>query len=281
MRTSEHQRHIPPDFVMSEDSQSSSDDRDFDSAFGVLDDSVIAATNFSALNESLKTVQHFQDQNFFTEQLPALAAMQQGMPDSAFLSLHKQLQQDLKPLTAIHQLHQLPELRLQKSLFPALTATNALTQQTLSIQKMLPTIRSIQQPVIPSMQFFQAIDNLQSVDYAVSEFANTSTQNTSVDTKPGSVDVEDTEAEPVVTEEESEFQWTTYDSLELYYSFSATLLDEAIDATGVRDLSDKQRIGICLTVAVMFYVSSNKRGAFQSLTPAAFLYAMLRDLGNG
>ncbi|TQQ79190.1 hypothetical protein EGH24_12430 [Halonotius terrestris] len=264
---------------MSEDNQSSGEDRDLDSVFGVLDDSVIAAINFSAFNETLKAVQHLQELNFFTKQLPAIAAMQQGTPDSAYLSLHHRFQQDIPSLTAIHWLQQLPELKPQRSLGPALVSST-LNQHTLSIQKMLPAIRSIQQPVMPSMQFFQAIDNIQSINYAVSEFATTATYNTSFETQPESVDIEGTEAEPVVTEKKSNFQWTKYDSLELYYNFSAILLDEAINATGVRDLSDKQRIGICLTVAIMFYVSSNKRGAFQSLTPAAFLYAMLRDLGN-
>lgn len=262
---------------MADDEKSSDNgEKEHISAFGELDDSVLAAATFSSvLEDAVQPLQEFPFDAVLQQQIAPILAVQESLAQQPLLDIQQELEASLQPLIKS------PAFQLQYSITPALAASIGPSIQEMKIQSMMPALQAFEELRTPAIQVAAALDEIQTVDYAVSEFsaASASASEPVVESHEPSDSLSE-DLDLAEREESSTVEWTTYNWLEIYYSLSANLLDEAIDASGVRDLSEKQRVGVCLTVALLIYATTSKKGFFEISTPAALLYTVLQDFAE-
>ncbi|MFB1064851.1 hypothetical protein [Natrinema sp. H-ect4] len=259
-----------------DEENSDTGEEEITSPFSELDQAVLADLDFSSvLEEAVRPLQDFPFDAVLQQQMAPILAAQKSLAQQPLLDLQREFETSLQPLLESQT------LQLQQSLAPALAASTAPALQEMKIQSVMPALQALEEIRIPTIQMAAALDEMQTVDYAVSEFAAASTSVPHpIDEAPETSQPASKEVYPVEDGADTTVEWTTYNWLQIYYSLSAALLDQAIESSGVRDLSENQRVGICLTVALMIYVSSAKHGYIESVTPAGFLYAILQDFAE-
>lgn len=156
---------------MSDDEESSgSDEEEYVSAFGELDESIFAIAEFSSmLEEAVRPLQDFPFDELLQEQVAPILAAQQTLAHEPLLDLQKEFQASLQPLIESQA------FQLQQSLAPAIAASAVPNLQELRIQSVMPALQALEEIRMPAIQAVAALDEVQTVDYAVSEFAAAST----------------------------------------------------------------------------------------------------------
>lgn len=229
------------------------------------------------IENALRPLQNIPLDALFEPQLTSLIEAQKMIARQPILEMQQEFQASLQPLIA----SQLQEL--QYSLRPVMAASIAPALKELRMASTLPALRAFEQMQLPSAQLAAALDEMKAVDYAVSQFAASASipaaaSETVERTRESVRDLP--ESEEVEGRSEVSIDWTYYNWLEVCYSVSAYLLDEALEESGVRELTAKQRVGVCLTVAMVMYATTNDYGAFEIATPVALLYAILQDFSE-